>query len=359
MSRSRIPSLDGIRAISILTVIGYHILQSIGLDHSVGLLWFTILNGNTGVYVFFVLSGYLITTLLMKEHELNNSINLRHFYVRRAFRILPVVLANLFVIWLLFRIESIHVSLSDFAGAAFFYRNYFRQHGWWPVDHYWTLSMEEQFYFVWPVVMAYALRRWGLRGARRAALSVVIASPFVRVISYYAGSSYLRDVVNRSFHSRADALMWGAFGALSVGTKPFEKCYSQMARAPWLPLLVGIYGESYFELRFGNIWTLPFGYTLAGAGILFCLLWAVRNPKSLIGLFLNSSVLTRIGVLSYSIYIWQQLFLNEHNRELLSHPSKGLTRLAAGFVATVLFAELSYKFVERGALNLRVYLEER
>lgn len=90
-SMDRIPSLDGLRALSIFLVLALHSLQRLGFTHNVPWFWAGIFNGGTGVFIFFVISGYLITSLLLREHEKRGSISLRGFYFRRAMRILPPV----------------------------------------------------------------------------------------------------------------------------------------------------------------------------------------------------------------------------------------------------------------------------
>src|ERR1700712_1438328 len=86
---SRIPSLDGLRALSIFLVVSLHTLQRYGLNHSIWVGWYAIFNGASGVFIFFEISGFLITTLLLQEHQKRGSVSLRAFYLRRVFRILP------------------------------------------------------------------------------------------------------------------------------------------------------------------------------------------------------------------------------------------------------------------------------
>ena len=86
---TRIPSLDGLRALSIFLVVSLHTLQRYSINHHVGLGWYALFNGSDGVSIFFVISGFLITSLLLQEQRKRGSISLRGFYLRRAFRILP------------------------------------------------------------------------------------------------------------------------------------------------------------------------------------------------------------------------------------------------------------------------------
>ena len=85
----RIASLDGLRAVSILMVVALHTIQRYGMNHDVSSVWYMVFNGASGVFIFFEISGFLITSLLLKEEEKRGSVSLTGFYVRRAFRILP------------------------------------------------------------------------------------------------------------------------------------------------------------------------------------------------------------------------------------------------------------------------------
>ena len=153
---SRIPSLDGLRAISIGMVLTAHLAASVtALEHR-PLLLYTIGNGNRGVSVFFVISGFLITSLLLKERELTGKISLRDFYLRRAFRILPpfwVFLACIAVIW---KLRIIETSWTNLGVALIFLRDYIP--GDWWTGHSWSLSVEEQFYLLWPAILVFLER---------------------------------------------------------------------------------------------------------------------------------------------------------------------------------------------------------
>ena len=137
----RIPSLDGLRAISITLVILSHLVKwkhiSLEVLGSYGAL---------GVHVFFVLSGYLITNLLLHEYERSSTISLRDFYIRRAYRIFPAAFVFLVVVIILYwqQIRWYH------AAAALLYVANMDMARPWIFGHLWSLSIEEQFYLLWP-----------------------------------------------------------------------------------------------------------------------------------------------------------------------------------------------------------------
>lgn len=351
-SMTRIPSLDGLRALSIFLVMALHTLQPYSIGHHASPLWYAIFDGDTGVYIFFVISGYLITRLLLNEHQKRGSISFRGFYVRRAMRILPPLYAYVAALLLLGWAGRLALDKIDIFSALFFFHNY--AHGFmWQLEHFWSLSIEEQFYFIWPLVLFFCLRRPELAGralAARVALGVILVSPAVRVISFLVHNRYIHD--GTGFHMRADMLMFGCAAALLEGTPRFERFYGIATKVWWLPPAI-IFFSGCIEARFQNYWTFPFGFTLSGAAIAIFLLWCVRNPASRIGRALNARFVVHIGVISYSIYLWQTLFLHEGGSRIFGPVLGFLCVFPANWVAILAVAELSRYLVELPSLRLR------
>ena len=142
----RIPSLDGLRAVSISLVVVGHWTELRYHSDVAGAF------ANLGVRIFFIISGYLITTLLLQEYEKSSTIQLREFYVRRAYRILPAAIAFMVPVFVIFWHE---LRWYHMAAAALYLANFDFAHPWF-LGHLWSLSVEEQFYFLWPGV----LKRW-------------------------------------------------------------------------------------------------------------------------------------------------------------------------------------------------------
>ena len=353
-SMSRIPSLDGLRALSIFLVMALHTIQRLNMTHHVPLIWYAIFDGDTGVFIFFVISGYLITSLLLHEQQKRGSISMSSFYFRRAMRILPPIYFYVAVLVLLGWAGRLAITRIDIVSALFFFRNYATHLSMWSLEHFWTLSVEEQFYFLWPWVLYYCLRRRpGLAGritAAKVALVVIAVSPIIRVVSYRLPIPYLHQ--NGMFHMRADSLMFGCVAALLQGTPLFERIYAFATRIWWIPPAV-IFLSDCLQARFGNYWQLPIGITVCGIAIAFFLLWCVRNPSSVVGRVLNARFVVHIGVLSYSIYVWQTLFLHHNNASLFGSPLKVVSTFPGNWIAVLLVAEFSYHLVEQPALRLR------
>jgi peptidoglycan/LPS O-acetylase OafA/YrhL len=352
-SMHRIPSLDGLRALSIFLVLTLHSLQRLQFTHYVSVIWIGIFNGATGVFIFFVISGYLITSLLLREHEKRGSISLRGFYFRRAMRILPPLYFYVGVLLLLGWIDRLAISKLDIVSALFFFHDY-APSSMWSLEHFWSLSIEEQFYLIWPFLLIYCLRRPGLEGrlkASKIAIAIILASPIIRVLSVTLAR---HTVLNNSysFHFRADSLMFGCLIALLQGTPTFERFYALATKIWWIPPVVIVISDC-LGARFQNYWEFPIGLTLCGIAISVFLLWCVRNPSSVVGRILNSPPIARIGVLSYSIYIWQTLFLNYDNKSLFGPSLKLLYTFPLSWLAIYAMAEFSYNVVEQPSLRLR------
>ena len=321
----RIPSLDGLRALSISMVLAAH---SIPLSQRNWLVWKVIGNGDMGVAIFFVISGFLITSLLLREHGETGRVSLKLFYVRRAFRILPPFWAFLFLLMLLRTTKHLDFSWQGWTSAFVFLRDYWRSPDWW-TGHTWSLSIEEQFYLLWPACLALA----GLTKSKRAALTVIVAAPVVRIICHLL-LPHLGWQEQLMFHMRMDSLMIGCAVAL----------FYDRLQIKWtwvVPAAIFLFVVSPFLItRLHGYYLLPLGYSLDNLAIAYLLLYVVRNPGSAFGRLLNHRLIVHLGVISYSLYLWQQLFL-------------GLWPFPSGLLGSLLAAELSWRIIEMPALSLR------
>lgn len=354
-SLRRIPSLDGLRALSIVLVMGLHTVQRYAAEHPEhppALIWSVVLNGSLGVYIFFVISGYLITRLLLHEQQTRGAISMSGFYLKRAFRILPPLYMYVGVLALLSAAGRLVLTKWDILSALFFFHNYAISSTCWAIEHFWSLSVEEQFYLIWPVILILCLRLRGKIGKDRAAAiagTAIVLSPLIRILSFRTHEVLLHD--SAGFHMHADALMFGCAAALLEGTSRFERVYRVVTRVWWLPV-IGLAIGSYLEMRFQNYWNFPVGETYTGLLLAFFLLWTVRNADSLPGRVLNARGVTHIGVLSYSIYLWQTLFLHPQNGSVFAGAT-WVGRFPFNWIAIALVAEISYQVVELPSLRLR------
>jgi peptidoglycan/LPS O-acetylase OafA/YrhL len=340
--KSYIAGLDGIRALAIGLVLFSH---SVIYDEFTSLHLIGFGAGYAGVAVFFVLSGYLITTLLLREEEQTGGISLRYFYLRRALRLFPALWLYLLVvgaIWLAGWLPQ--VPWHDFVSSLFYVRN-FVGHGR-ETAHLWSLSLEEQFYFLWPLVMM------GLPGRNRVRLGIaligIVGVTFWRIYAARTGLASAGALYIRS-DFRFDAPLFGCALALVMRTCPSAICWvNSTGRRSALLALAGVGGlGAWIGLRIDQA-MFP-----GTDGIVVCLLSSVLvlsqvgSQNSGSG-WLAWRPLVLIGQISYGVYLWQQLFLGPQIPAF-----EAIRTFPIGLAATFVVAAVSYYFLERPLLRLK------
>jgi peptidoglycan/LPS O-acetylase OafA/YrhL len=344
----RVPSLDGLRAVSICLVLLSHVLlhaEPRGILET-NALWI-VGNGETGVCAFFVLSGFLITILLLKEKEASGRIRLSAFYLRRIFRILPAFLLYICVVAVLVKIGMISVPRWQFLRALTFTMDYVNPKSWW-VGHTWSLSVQEQFYFAWPIVVIFCSRKtltWIAAG-------IIVLEPFIRVADRVL-APWRKDEIFYMLHTRADMLMFGCLVALLFEKPRFIEFVEGLfqKRAPAIAAIFLFLISPLIVMNVRGSYFLTIGYTLQGICISLLLLYAIRRADSRLGRFLNAPSVVWVGLLSYSIYIWQELFIG--------FDTFSTKRSAIGLIFLVPTAIASYYLVEKPMLKLKDHFEKR
>ena len=370
------PSLDGIRALSVLAVIIYHANK----------MWLP--GGFLGVEVFFVISGYLITLLLLAESEKNGSISLKEFWWRRARRLLPalwVVVLGVVVFAALFQREMLGTLRGDVIAALLYGFNwfqiwvgtsYFTSFEFVPLRHLWSLAVEEQFYLIWPVVMLivakFGKRRLPIVSAVFIGLAVVLA--IYTALVYQPGTiSNIGDTPNQFMSlfgqpvSRIDFLFLGTLtrssglllgAALAIWWRPWLLQNSR-AGANKLFDFIGIGGLAALALMMWRFQTViegtdegtvgydflfRGGFFLTDLASLAVIAAAVHPSSKILARSLSNPVLVWLGRRSYGFYLFHWPVFQFYRR----FAGKGLTPYE--FVVLVLFAlaltELSYRYIE-------------
>jgi peptidoglycan/LPS O-acetylase OafA/YrhL len=342
-SSRNIPSLDGLRAISVLLVLSNHLsgelMQIIPfIPHWLYTSW-----GTSGVQTFFVISGFLITHILLKEWNGTGTISLKHFYLRRAFRIFPPLYAYLAVALLLTLWGVFPGQLKAFIVAATYTWNY-QPGGSEILEHMWTLSLEEQFYLLWPA----ALVLLGPRKSIRLAIWVILLSPVSRIITYFLMPDHRAGLI-AMLHTGLDTIMFGCLLALLWRNPRFNKLTQPLVRG-WVAALAALFAlilSPILEFHFRGSYNLVFGLSLSALCLSLILIYVVRIPSSPLARLLNTRVLRHLGVISYSLYLWQQVFTRPNSARIFPW----------NIPAILLCAELSYWVVERPSFQLRDRLE--
>ena len=341
---ARIPSLDGLRAISIVMVLLAHLSGTRGFPVAAATGNFLGL-GELGVHVFFVISGYLITRLLMDELDAHGRISLGGFYLRRTLRIFPPYYVYLAVVFVMGLAGWIQLASHDIAHGLTYTSNYYPGRSWF-LGHTWSLSVEEQFYLLWPALLVLAGRR---RAVAIAALTVLMV-PVIRLASW----EFMRwsgDGIGHRFETVADAI---AIGCVLAGIRPWlhrSPAYLRALESPFflaVPLIV--FAANLLHDHPVVYWTV--GLFVVNIGVAACLDWCVTLPAGRIGRFLNTAPLVFVGSMSYSLYLWQQLFLNRSSSNTMSAFPFNLALAVAAALA-------SFYLVERPSLRLRRWIEKR
>ena len=341
-----IPSLDGLRGISVLIVLLGHVSATNGspkfLDHS-----YIHSLGNVGVRFFFVLSGFLITTLLLREWDQTRGISLKGFYIRRSKRILPALIAYIAVIWGLYLLEIIELRYHLYSGttaesaipglirALTFTANFNHDYNWY-FNHLWSLSVEEQFYLAWPLVMILSgPKRW-----LQISVTVICLAPLIRW-NMYSNLTGNYVAVSREFQAVCDSLLTGAVTAMLFNSITGNGYMRKVAESK-LALLVGILmlGVGYGSVMVRPDYSYILGQTFSNLGIAFILQYLVRSPNGIIGRFVSNRVFVWFGLISYSLYLWQQPFTNfKLNSFEVSFPQN--------IALSIMVAFISYSLIER------------
>jgi peptidoglycan/LPS O-acetylase OafA/YrhL len=328
------PEIDGLRAVAVLQVVLYH---ACGIPVS----------GFAGVDVFFVISGYLITLLLLREHAATGRIDLVAFYARRVRRIFPAALfvilvamaASMALLWSSAQRAAAHAA----AAAALFASNVYFQlasGGYWdpasdeqPLLHLWSLAVEEQFYLIWPLLLIVLLRR----------RSMVVLGSVAAFVSFAGAELLLRYDTSAAFYQMPARFWELAVGGILAASTP-------RAQAPWLSVVGAacvIAGAFVPIAHFPGAGALP---AVAGTVLL---LRAVHGPPSSpeAMAWARFAPLQFVGRISYSLYLWHWPLLALYDATTVGRGDTA-TRLVLAVVAVAL-AAATYRYLEQPVRHRR------
>ncbi len=329
----RIPTLDGWRAVAIAAVVIHHLARWFYQQESAYELSVTRF-GAFGVDVFFGISGLLITKLLLEEFRRNGAFNLRGFYIRRAFRILPPYLMFLAVV----TVAGQWRSGWEVGSCLLFFRNYVPDAlaGWW-TQHLWSLAVEEHFYLLWPGLLAWV----GARRSKNLAAGLALAVALWRMVQWQLVPS-LFPLVPEHFRTdvRLDALLWGCVVAFALDdAEARARLAKQLNFGVWAAM-AGILGLCivYYSALSSVMVAVLIPILLAGT---------VMNPQWTLSRVLDWAPVMWIGRISYSLYLWQALFLYPG----WEHPAHWWQQWPANLPVTVAVAALSYCAIEKPLLR--------
>ncbi|MBV8980213.1 MAG: acyltransferase [Acidimicrobiia bacterium] len=342
--QGEIPSLHGLRGVAILMVIVSHSSETIHLGHTGRSLFDLVPTGAFGVNVFFVLSGFLITRVVL-GYSTKKDRSLKTFYKRRALRLIPALYTFVFIVMILGAVGVFSIPALAALSALLFIWDYspWTVGVWW-LGHTWSLSIEEQFYILWAPLLALA----GRRRALKVAVALIVLVPIARVFVYFAfPTPYLRLRGDSMLHTRADVLMVGCLIGLLWDSERFQR-FLQRILLRWLLVAAVAYTfvSSFLINHEHGKWSQTVGNSADAFAIAFIMVYAVVYSSGWLGRALNSRWMVQVGLMSYSLYLYQELFLTPLNKSITgAFPLNIVCTFAAGVA--------SYYLIEIPFLNLR------
>lgn len=349
-----IPGFDGMRGMAILLVMLFHT----GIPYFKG--------GFIGVDIFFVLSGFLITSLLIKEQASTGRINLKHFYLRRVLRLAPALLLLLLTVAIsgiaLGLKGSSSTDLSSVLITLFYSANWVRAFNLHPMGilaHTWSLSIEEQFYMLWPLFVIMLLK---LVKSKKEIFNIVftlsILSWLLRI--YLTQSGFPAERIYNGLDTRADGLLIGCLAAIMHNSPLQENWFSFGTKRYILLKNLAFAGFTFpfiilFNISWRNVNMFYWINFLVEIFTAALILHVISNKKSLIKKLLTFKPLIWTGSISYGIYLWHDPVYEV----MRSYGFSKLSILVLGSIITFAIATASYYIMEKPVLSLKKKLQAK
>jgi len=330
------PELDGMRGFAVLWVIAFHYVLPFGRD------------GLFGVDIFFVISGFLITTLLIKEWQKTARISLKNFYIRRILRLFPALFVFLLVV-------SFFAPRSYIFSTLFYTTNWIKALHLQPeslfLDHTWSLSIEEQYYLVWPFLLMLLLnRKISEKRIVLITLGLGLVSAVSRAFVWTATQDWFRVYMGTDLH--ADGLLFGSAVGLLVTFNLLPDFKKHKRTVSVMTFFAGLFFLwLLIEQRLTSAAVPLFGNFCVSVGTVIILLRIVYHPSRIIKKIFSFLPLVKTGVISYGLYLWHVpvgIMVDRWDLEL-NFLLVGLIKTLITFVV----AGLSYVMIEKRVLSLK------
>jgi peptidoglycan/LPS O-acetylase OafA/YrhL len=339
----RIPSLDGLRAVAVLLVIFNHLGVPLAPE-------------GRGVLTFFVLSGFLITWTLLRESDRCGDVSIRDFYVRRGLRIFPafyVLWALHFTITWLMQGKLSDSAWADYATAFFYVRNYRRAMSVHPhqyFGHTWALSIEEQFYFIWPWLLRFFQK--DLRRLTHILVAIIIGADIYRItlfFKFHVSSEWLKF----TFDSRVDHLLVGCLIAILLKRGVMQEFWALMTSRIWISLLIFglIVASIALDERHGLAYKFGVGFVIDPILTAVLMVQVIVFANTWAWGWLNWRITRFVGRISYSMFLYQAV-----TNYWATHLFKDRSRFVVVAVAVslaLLVGSISYYAIELKFLQLK------
>lgn len=348
-----IKGFDGIRALAVISVVLTHlgVFNVLTENHFLSPALIPMIHGGTGVQAFFVLSGFLITTLLVNEFNTTGTISIKNFILRRVLRIFPLYILFLIFATLLHILGRNVTSWESLTYAYLYCYNFVPKEFYTSfMGHTWSLAVEEHFYFVWPIVFLLLFGKYS-HSLLGLVLTFIISAPIIHLLLLKTGVS-TRYFVERWSFIAGFGIAMGCCAALLIADKQLKSRTRILAEHP-ATLLIGavlyanslfIYSDSWFLQNIGTGFLRTIGITLA-------IIWIYFNQTSFLIKLLELRFLKYIGLISYGVYMYQGLLL-------ATGPARDPgtvwpPQAEIGFLLLIIAAPLSYHYFEKPFLRLK------
>ncbi len=345
LALSQLPALDGLRAVAAFLVVMYHF----GVGNT---------SGGLGVLTFFVLSGFLITWLLLKEYDRYGNVSLRQFYTRRSLRIFPAFYCYFGGLLLLLVIFDRRVVWGQAVWAALYVSNYYQAIWGDPntgFSHAWSLAIEEQFYLLWAPAFVWLRKRTG-------SMLPVLVSTIGAVWIYRAGlvlAGVGHGYVYEAFDTRADHLLIGCALAVVLREERASGLWNALCRSSvWPVITAGLLATStMLGDAYGTFYRDVIGFAVEPVLVAVLIPQLIAFRGAVVGAWLNWAWVRYLGRISYSVYLYQQIVVGPARKLLATAPPP--IQLLAAIAVIVTLASASYYLVERPFLRLKKRIGSR
>lgn len=340
-------------------------IESFDWLRGVGCIFILIGHGSYGFFkgawialdLFFILSGYLITALLLNEYSLTGNLSFSKFYARRALKLFPplvicILLAN--ILWPYTKFDPGANEILATSGALFYFTNFLQTKVSGNMIHLWSLSVEEHFYFLWPIILLFYILKKTFRTTINILVSVIFVTALFRifVFNFNISSELFTIDPYRSTFAKVDSITLGALLAFIVKEKSLDLSPKLLSRSTLIfRILFLIYMVILFSVSQDNVLLNNGGFIITNLLATFTIFFTLKNPNHY---FFRSKIVRGIGKRSYSIYLYHfPIFLAfEAFREPHNFSNFIIITLLRFFVAISL-AFLSYKYIERPILQFK------
>jgi len=303
--------------------------------------------------IFFVLSGFLITWLLLKENERDGTISLAGFYKRRTLRIFPAFYTYSFILIILLAGTGRAVPWPHALSALFYTSNYYSAINGDPSNgfsHTWSLAIEEQFYLLWPFV--FLLLRRNLRRMTAFLVGLIALVWIHRAVlcfAFHVDQAY----IYAAFDTRLDELMVGCLLAVLLRRKALSSFCRSVSANTLLPLVtiallaISIYGGEVYVDRYRDV----FGFAIEPLLVAILIVQLIALSSTRLWGWTECGAMKFLGRISYSLYLYQQLALHPTTKALAAYPV--ILQLAGAIMVTLILATASHYVIERPFLKLK------